>query len=332
MIILFKFGSTRQAFSRRVAMRLRNQGGFTLVELLVVIAIIGILIALLLPAIQAAREAARRAQCLNHLKQISLAMQLFHDARKSIPPSRVECHHGTWASVIWPYLEEGAVAQKWDPEKSFHFQPLENIQVQVPVYLCPSRRGPPQLSVEGDTRGSVKHRPGALSDYAVAIGDGEDFQGDGEGGDDGVGAPNGPFRRQKATCFGFDPNFLFKGTYGSTMSFKKIEDGLSKTIFVGEKHITGEDGFGKKSFDDNSVYNPDFHRTIARYGGPKAPLAVSRDEDIPPFSNFGSWHTGVVNFALGDASVRPVSTSLDPLVLRRLVVIDDGEVIDSSQY
>jgi prepilin-type N-terminal cleavage/methylation domain-containing protein len=312
-------------------MRLRVRGGFTLVELLVVIAIIGILVALLLPAIQAAREAARRSQCLNNLKQIGLAMHLFHDTNKSIPPSRVDCHHGTWASVIWPYLEEANVAQLWDPEKSFHFQPIENLQVQVPVYLCPTRRAPPQLSIEGDSRGSVKHRPGALSDYAVSIGDGEDFQGDGGGNsEDTSGNPNGAFRRQQAICYGFDPNLLFKGTYGSTMSFKKIVDGLSKTIFVGEKHLT-EEGFGKKNWDDNSVYNPDFHRTIARYGGPKAPLALSQQENIPPLSNFGSWHSGICQFVLGDASARPINVNLDPILLQRLVVIDDSEIVDESK-
>jgi len=59
--------------------------GFTLVELLVVVAIIGTLVGLLLPAVQAARESARRSSCGNNIRQMALGMHGHHDARRAFP-------------------------------------------------------------------------------------------------------------------------------------------------------------------------------------------------------------------------------------------------------
>lgn len=97
---------------RRVGNRsTRGNSGFTLVELLVVIAIIGILIALLLPAVQSARESARRSQCHNNLKQLSLAGLGYESTYKMLPYGTkadvLDAYH--WMHVSLPYLEQDSL-------------------------------------------------------------------------------------------------------------------------------------------------------------------------------------------------------------------------------
>ena len=74
--------------------------GFTLIELLVVIAIIAVLISLLLPAVQSAREAARRAQCVNNIKQIVLACHNYENQVGSFPPDSIA--DGGWSGPGGP--------------------------------------------------------------------------------------------------------------------------------------------------------------------------------------------------------------------------------------
>jgi prepilin-type N-terminal cleavage/methylation domain-containing protein len=137
---------------------------FTLVELLVVIAIIGVLVALLLPAIQAAREAARRSSCGNNLKQLGLALQNYHDARKTFPYSCVATSNtGTvasytgnfgvvatgcdydqqgpnWVVAILPFIEGGNVISIYN-KNAFYVDNPSNVSFRsstLPFMLCPS--------------------------------------------------------------------------------------------------------------------------------------------------------------------------------------------------
>jgi prepilin-type processing-associated H-X9-DG protein/prepilin-type N-terminal cleavage/methylation domain-containing protein len=101
---------------------------FTLIELLVVIAIIAILIGLLLPAVQKVREAANRIQCQNNMKQIGLALHMYHDNNQFFPwgasddfkDSSGNCFASLPFSVyILPYIEQGSLFKRFNTTYNF---------------------------------------------------------------------------------------------------------------------------------------------------------------------------------------------------------------------
>jgi prepilin-type N-terminal cleavage/methylation domain-containing protein len=129
--------STEEAMMRRRA--------FTLIELLVVIAIIAVLISLLLPAVQSAREAARRAQCVNNLKQIALACHNYHDIAGSFPPGAIndEAYVGTWwnwAAFILPHMENAPLynAINFSLPTYNHANRTTVFQSLIASFLCPT--------------------------------------------------------------------------------------------------------------------------------------------------------------------------------------------------
>ena len=106
-------------------------------------AMTGVAIGLLLPAVQAAREAARRAQCMNNMKQIALAMHNYHSANNTLPQQAITDKDGkpllSWRVAILPYIEQQALYNKFkldEPWDSKHNKPL--LDEMPPIYFCTS--------------------------------------------------------------------------------------------------------------------------------------------------------------------------------------------------
>jgi type II secretory pathway pseudopilin PulG len=129
----------------------RPRRGNRLLELLVVMGIIALLIALLLPATRTARPAARRAQCVNNLKQIALALHNYEQAYKALPPAYTVDANGrllhSWRTLLLPYIEQVALYETIDLSKPWNDPAnAKALKTAPPVYRCPESVGPPNTT------------------------------------------------------------------------------------------------------------------------------------------------------------------------------------------
>jgi len=215
---------------------MRKQRGFTLIELLVVIAIIAVLIGLLLPAVQSAREAARRAQCVNNLKQLALALHNYHTGVGAFPPGCVSTTSypgqgvgglSSWTSwsaqaMLLPYLEQTPIynaanfnwACCWDSPTADAIN-LTAYTTKINSFLCPSD------GLAG--AGNVASYTANINSYSGSIGTTTlQYPNDGN--------TNGVFKL-------YNPNT----NAGLSTNLAEITDGTSNTIAFGEG-LVGDNG------------------------------------------------------------------------------------------
>ncbi len=340
----------------------RSRAGFTLIELLVVIAIIAILIGLLLPAVQKVREAAARSTCQNNLKQIGLSAQNYHSAFNSFPTGYVgpfddlntfAPNSGSWLGclpILLPYLEQENVYRLFSNTLSTPLGRLDDpnsktanwfetptyppvamytgAKNQIKTFLCPSAPQNPPNTISGDSGFIIGMTQWNTTASLVA---GTIWYEDSVGVE--IYMPLG-WTNYAASCGsgrGANPTTSkYKGVFANrtTLSIPAISDGTSNTIAFGETSgrtwpttLTKTNRFAHSWMGANAV------STVRGTGSGinSSPL------------QFNSYHTGIVQFALCDGSVRGIrsgipanSTDSSWKTLQALGGYADGDVFDSS--
>ena len=288
--------------SRTIA--LLRRPGFTLIELLVVIAIIAILIALLVPAVQKVREAAARTQCANNLKQISLGLHNYHDARKKLPPPRGDLQdpaqntvftvYGGWMCSLLPYVEQDNLLRTIKP----FTQPapngfFANYGKPVPLYRCPSDPRAVDVSVGGN---------GNLTNYLGVTGANLD--------------PNQALNEQF-----FGPSNGVFDVNSKGVRLTDIIDGTSYTLMVGERPAAKDMYWGWWAVSDydcllstTDVLGQYFYSGCVTPGLYR-PGNLNTGPCSGDSNHFWSHHTGGSMWAFGDASTRYIPYTAQPLTI-----------------
>jgi prepilin-type N-terminal cleavage/methylation domain-containing protein/prepilin-type processing-associated H-X9-DG protein len=337
----------------------RLRRGFTLIELLVVISIIAVLIALLLPAVQSAREAARRAQCINNLKQIGIAMHNYHDVNGSLPPGVKSCCWGTWILFMLPQIEQQALFNAWNfggdyqyykgtYDAPFRYAGVANLTVsstRVNAYMCPSDGNNTSLTNIGGTIGGVRYNI-TSQNYVVNFGNLTTSQPATY-----LGVPFGgaPFSDIDAAL-----TKVSKGTSGQyVFNVSSILDGLSNTLLASECIVgTGKGGqYPKNSYDlrgfswwgsaasfvgwlsPNSTL-PDVteSQSYCVYPYPTNPPCTAPTSAVPKMNAARSRHPGGVNVTMADASVKFIKNSISLYVWRALSTSHNSEIVSADSH
>jgi len=332
--------------------RIFRRAAFTLVELLVVIAIIALLMALLLPAVQSVRESARVVQCRNNLRQIGAAATQHAATHGHLPtggwgwgwigdPDRGFNHlqPGGWVFTILPFMEQ---------------QPLYSLQsgltgtarsaagaqlVTTPLagFQCPSRRPVRNYVHWGYTFKFADRVPAvAKSDYAANGGDRNFFPSAGglwanhcHNRDCGpASTPSDAELVAFVEALNLNPATQATGIVFtmSAITPASVRDGLSATLFAGEKSLNPDHYATGQSAGDNETMYVGVNSETVRAANSGTP-AIQDRRGVDLFNSFGSAHAGQMVTVRCDGSVHLLDYDIDATTYARLANRRDGEAV-----